>query len=93
MFKIEGVDLEFQQDALISIAKKALDNKTGARGLRGVIEESMLDVMYDIPSQNNVKEVIIDENVINEGTPPTVVYKTEEEIKAAEEEEKKKTPA
>ena len=93
LFAYEGVELKFTEKALRAVAQMALKRKTGARGLRGVIETAMLDVMYDIPSKTNVKEVIIDENVINEGTPPTVVYKTEEEIKAAEEEEKKKTPA
>jgi ATP-dependent Clp protease ATP-binding subunit ClpX len=92
LFSFEGVDLKFTEKGLRAVAKLALKRKTGARGLRGVIEESMLDVMYDIPSQNNVKEVIIDENVINEKASPKLVYKTEEEMRA-EDEAKKKSAA
>ncbi|MNJ91225.1 ATP-dependent Clp protease ATP-binding subunit ClpX [compost metagenome] len=89
LFSFEGVDLKFTEKGLRAVAKLALKRKTGARGLRGVIEESMLDVMYDIPSQNNVKEVIIDENVINDGASPKLVYKTEEEMRAEDEAKKK----
>lgn len=92
LFSFEGVELKFTDKALRAVAQMALKRKTGARGLRGVLETAMLDVMYDIPSKNNVKEVIIDENVINEGTQPMLVYKTEEEMQA-EEEAKKKTSA
>lgn len=93
LFSFEGVELKFTEKALRAVAQMALKRKTGARGLRGVIETAMLDVMYDIPSKTNVKEVIIDENVINEGAPPEIVYKTEAEIKASEDEADKKTPA
>lgn len=89
LFSFEGVELKFTDKALRAVAKLALKRKTGARGLRGVIEESMLDVMYDIPSQNNVKEVIIDENVINDHATPKLVYKTEEEMRAEDEAKKK----
>lgn len=92
LFAFEGVELKFTDKALKAVAQMALKRKTGARGLRGVLETAMLDVMYDIPSKNNVKEVIIDENVINDGAQPKLVYKTDEEIQA-EEEAKKKTPA
>ena len=54
MFRIEGVELEFHQDALVAIAKKAMDTKTGARGLRGIIENIMLDIMFDVPSRDDV---------------------------------------
>ena len=66
----------------------ALKRKTGARGLRGVIEHAMLDIMFEIPSKSNVKEVIIDEKVIDEGVPPKLVYKTEEEMRADDEAKK-----
>lgn len=92
LFSFEGVELKFTDKALRAVAQMALKRKTGARGLRGVLETAMLDIMYDIPSKNNVKEVIIDENVINDGGAPMLVYKTEEEIQA-EEEAKKKSSA
>lgn len=91
LFSYEGVELKFTEKALRAVAQLALKRKTGARGLRGVLETAMLDVMYEIPSKNNVKEVLIDENVINEGVQPMLVYKTEEEIQA--EEANKKTSA
>jgi ATP-dependent Clp protease ATP-binding subunit ClpX len=59
-----------------------LKRKTGARGLRGVIETSMLDIMFDIPSKTNVKEVLIDDAVIEKGAAPKLTYKTEEEMRA-----------
>lgn len=92
LFGYEGVELKFTDKALRAVAQMALKRKTGARGLRGVLETAMLDIMYDIPSKPNVKEVIIDENVINDGGTPMLVYKTEEEIQA-EEEAKKKSSA
>lgn len=87
LFSYEGVDLKFTDKALKAIAQTALKRKTGARGLRGVIETAMLDVMFDIPSKTNVKEVIIDEKVILEKAAPKLVYKTEEEIKEAKNKE------
>lgn len=93
LFSFEGVELKFTEKALRAVAQMALKRKTGARGLRGVIETAMLDVMYEIPSKNNVKEVIIDENVINDSAQPMLVYKTDEEIRAEEEEAKKKSSA
>lgn len=92
LFSYEGVELKFTDKALRAVAQLALKRKTGARGLRGVLETAMLDIMYEIPSKNNVKEVVIDENVINEGAQPMLVYKTDEEIQA-EEEAKKKSSA
>lgn len=88
LFSFEGVELKFTDKALRAVAQMALKRRTGARGLRGVLETAMLDIMYDIPSKSNVKEVIIDENVINDGGAPMLVYKTEEEIKAEEEAKK-----
>lgn len=81
LFSFENVELEFTPKALNAIARQALDRKTGARGLRGVIETAMLDLMYDIPSTGNVKQCIIDEDVILGKGQPKLVYKTEEETK------------
>jgi ATP-dependent Clp protease ATP-binding subunit ClpX len=77
LLSMEGVDLTFTTEALDSIAQKALEKKTGARGLRSIIEASMLDVMYDIPSNASVKEVIITPEVINEHQAPITVYHKE----------------
>lgn len=89
LFSFEGVDLRFTDEALKAIAREALKRKTGARGLRGVIESSMLDVMYDVPGMTNVKEVIIDEKVIQDQAQPKMVYYTDEEMKAKAEKAKK----
>lgn len=83
LFNLEGVELKFTETALKAVADLALKRKTGARGLRGVLEHAMLDIMFEIPSMPNVKEVIIDEKVISLGQKPTLVYKTEEEVRAA----------
>lgn len=80
LFSYEGVDLKFTDKALHAIAQTALKRKTGARGLRSVIEAAMLDVMFDIPGKDNVKECIVDDKVIFEGAQPKLVYKTESEM-------------
>lgn len=82
LFGFEGVNLKFTDSALRAVAQMALKRRTGARGLRGVLESSMLDIMFDIPSKTNVKEVLIDEHVIEGNGTPTLVYKTEEEMRA-----------
>src|SRR5512141_347112 len=70
MFRMEGVELEVRDGALRAIARKALARKTGARGLRSILEQVLLDVMYDLPSHNNLSRVIVDENTItNDGKP------------------------
>jgi len=74
LFEMENVSLRFTDGALVAIAREALERKTGARGLRAIIENSMLDVMYDIPSQDQVKEVVINEDVIDNGKDPIVLY-------------------
>ena len=79
------MQLNFTDFALKAIAREALKRKTGARGLRAVIEHAMLEIMYEIPSMSNVKEVIIDDKVISEGERPKLVYKSEEEMRAAAE--------
>jgi ATP-dependent Clp protease ATP-binding subunit ClpX len=90
LFSFENVDLKFTDAALKAIAQEALKRRTGARGLRGVIESSMLDVMFDVPGMTNVKEVVIDEKTIKEGHQPMMVYYTDEEMKARAEAEKNK---
>jgi len=77
LLSMEGVDLTFTTEALEAIAQKALERRTGARGLRSIIETSMLDVMYDIPSNTSVKEVIITPEVINDNQLPIKVYHKE----------------
>ncbi|MES3037961.1 MAG: ATP-dependent Clp protease ATP-binding subunit ClpX [Bdellovibrionota bacterium] len=84
LFGYEGVDLKFTTEALKAIAQTALKRKTGARGLRGVIETAMLDVMYEIPSKTDVKEVIVDEHVILNKKQPTLVFKTAAETKSSD---------
>lgn len=83
LFSIDGVELKFTDSALKSIAQEALKRKTGARGLRAVIEQSMLEIMFEIPSMSNVKEVIIDDMVISGTGKPKLVFKTEEEMRAS----------
>jgi ATP-dependent Clp protease ATP-binding subunit ClpX len=86
LFDMEGVDLEFRQDALRAVAKRAMQRRTGARGLRTILENVLLDTMYDLPSIRNVQKVVIDEAVIQGETKPYVVYKPEEPRLAAVEE-------
>lgn len=76
LFSYENVELKFTDEALKEIAKQALDRKTGARGLRGVIESAMLDIMYEIPSKQNVKECIIDDKVIRGEAEPKLIFGT-----------------
>jgi ATP-dependent Clp protease ATP-binding subunit ClpX len=83
LFSYEGVELKFTDKGLQAIAQTALKRKTGARGLRSVIENAMLDVMFDIPSRDDVKECIIDEKVIFENAQPKLVFKTEAEKKSS----------
>ncbi len=78
LFDMESVDLRFSDGAMVAVAKEALKRKTGARGLRSILENAMLDVMYDIPSQDRVREVVINEDVIFKGTQPIVIYECAE---------------
>ena len=79
LLTMEGAELEVRQAALSAIAKKAIARKTGARGLRSILEGSLTDVMYDLPSLKNVQKVVIDESSIAEGGKPLLVYKQVEE--------------
>lgn len=81
MFNMEGgVDLEFREPALKAIAKRALTRKTGARGLRSILEEILLDIMYDLPSLENVSKVVIDYNSTNEDIKPLLIYSDQPKI-------------
>ena len=74
LFSMEDVELEVRPGALSAIAKKALARKTGARGLRSIIEHALLDTMYELPGMENVEKVVIDENMITGDTPPLLIY-------------------
>ena len=74
LFQMEGAELEIRPAGLLAIAKKALKRKTGARGLRSIIEQSLLDTMYELPNAQNVEKVVIDEATINAEQAPLMIY-------------------
>jgi ATP-dependent Clp protease ATP-binding subunit ClpX len=74
LFELEGVELEFRPDALTAVARKALARKTGARGLRTILEQVLLDTMFELPSMENVSKVVVDESVINSQSEPFIIY-------------------
>ena len=74
LFAMENVELEIRPEALRAIARKALKRKTGARGLRSILESSLLDVMFDLPGQQHVAKVVLDENAIEAGAKPLLIY-------------------
>jgi ATP-dependent Clp protease ATP-binding subunit ClpX len=74
LFDMENVHLKFTQGALRAIAREALKRKSGARGLRAIMESIMVDLMYEIPSQPNIKEVLISEEVVTQKEQPLLVY-------------------
>jgi len=82
MFELEGTQLQFRKDALSEIAKLAIERKTGARGLRSILEQLLLDTMYDLPSLKNLEKVVINKAVIQGKKPPLLVYQDEEPKKA-----------
>ncbi|MBT4347912.1 MAG: ATP-dependent Clp protease ATP-binding subunit ClpX, partial [Methylococcales bacterium] len=77
LFDMEGVELEFRDDSLLAIAKKSTQRKTGARGLRTIVESVLLDTMYEIPSAEGVTKVVIDASVIEGENPPYLVYEND----------------
>ena len=77
LFELDKVTLHFTQDALTTVAKKAIEQKTGARGLRNVLESAMLDIMYSLPSQKNLKECVINASVIEKSKPPLLIFDTD----------------
>jgi len=88
LFQLDEVDVEFEEDALVAIAKKAITRKTGARGLRGITESIMNEIMYDIPSRDDIDKIIITKETVNDAQAPTIILKSKEEI-----EEKEESPA
>ena len=84
MFDMEGVEIDFREDGLRAVAAKAMERKTGARGLRSILENVLLESMYNIPSQTGVAKVVVDESVINGDSEPLLVYETPDESVAAQ---------
>jgi ATP-dependent Clp protease ATP-binding subunit ClpX len=82
LFEFEGITLRFTESALKAVAEKALERKSGARGLRSVMEEAMLDVMYELPSDEHATECVINEQVIREGEYPVILYDNTEQKKS-----------
>jgi len=78
LFEMENVEIDFREDALRAVAKKAMERKTGARGLRSILENVLLETMYKVPSEPNVRKVVIDEQVIRGDSEPLLVYQTAE---------------
>jgi endopeptidase Clp ATP-binding regulatory subunit (clpX) len=85
LFDMEGVELEFTDEALSAVARKAMERKTGARGLRSILETILLDVMYDLPSMEGVSKAVIDEGVIKGEAEPLLLYEGGERSAAASE--------
>ncbi|MEX0942437.1 MAG: ATP-dependent Clp protease ATP-binding subunit ClpX [Pseudomonadales bacterium] len=81
LFEMEDVELDFREDALVAIARRAMDRKTGARGLRSILESVLNEVMYQIPSEADVTKVIIDESVINGTSEPMLIYENHDQQK------------
>ena len=82
LFEMEGVEIDFREDALRAISAKAMERKTGARGLRSILESVLLEVMYKIPSEEDVVKVVIDEANINGASEPMLIYENSEQPKA-----------
>jgi len=91
LFELENVELDFKPEALEETAKLALKRKTGARGLRSILEGSMLDVMYDIPSLSHCTKCVVDKEVITEGKKPELIFDKPPSIKADKEKSEKET--
>src|SRR5690554_1100566 len=85
LFDMEGVELDFREDALRAVARKAMERKTGARGLRSIMEATLLDTMYQIPSEHDVSKVVIDESVISGDSEPFKIYASSDHAKAVPE--------
>ncbi len=83
LFEMEGAELEFRENALYAVARKAMERKTGARGLRTILEQVLLDTMYDLPSIENVSKVVVDEAVIGGDAKPYLIYEGSELEKVA----------
>ncbi|GLS26939.1 ATP-dependent Clp protease ATP-binding subunit ClpX [Marinibactrum halimedae] len=85
LFELEGVEIDFRPEALDAVAERAMERRTGARGLRSIMENVLLDTMYEIPSAENVSKVVVDESVIKGESDPLLVYESSETQKASSE--------
>ena len=74
LFEMEGVELDIREDALLEIAKKAIERKTGARGLRSILEQILMETMYEVPSEESLNKVVVDSAVVRGETEPLMVY-------------------
>ena len=83
LFEMEGAEIEFRDDALCAVARKAMERKTGARGLRTILEHVLLNIMYELPSLENVRKVVVDERAIDGESEPYLVYDSELEQRTA----------
>jgi ATP-dependent Clp protease ATP-binding subunit ClpX len=79
LFEMEGVELELREDGLRAIANRAMLRKTGARGLRTILERVLLDTMYDLPSMDSATKIVVDETVVTGETAPYVIYESKEQ--------------
>ena len=84
LFEMEGCELEFRIEALRAVARKAMERKTGARGLRSILEHVLLDTMYDLPSMSNIEKVVIDESVIEADGKPLYIYEGSDQLAASD---------
>lgn len=84
LFEMEGAELEFRDESLAAIARKSMERKTGARGLRTIVENVLLDTMYELPSNDKISKVVIDEGVILGNSAPILVYESEQRRSAAD---------
>ncbi len=75
LFEMESIDLTLAEEALGAIARKAIERKTGARGLRSILEQALIDTMFDLPQLPGVAKVVVDDNTIEDSQPPLVVYR------------------
>jgi len=78
LFKMEGAEIDFRKDALHAISRKAMERKTGARGLRSIMEKILLNTMYELPSEKDVSKVVVDESVVNGDSQPYLIYESKE---------------
>jgi len=83
LFEMEGVEIDFREEALLAIAKNAMERNTGARGLRSIMEKILLDTMYELPSQEGVTKIVVDESVINGDSQPYLIYENKDVKKKA----------
>ncbi len=88
LFEYDGVELEFEEDALVAVAREAIKRATGARGLRAILEQCMLDVMYELPAKSNVKKCVISKNVIEKREAPVMVLSDGEPAQKSKESQK-----